>query len=104
MVLVEVGLVAPAPRAPEVEVVVAVDVGVFPLEVVVEVGVGGSGDVVRDVVRVVTSVVGELVDDVVVVTGGPGLFARTELGEKGGWTFGSLAPNVHASTLPGGGS
>ncbi|MGO9344371.1 MAG: hypothetical protein ACLP6E_17935 [Acidimicrobiales bacterium] len=63
---------------------------------------GGSG-VVRVDVLVVLSVV-EVDDVVLVVTGGPGLFARTELGENGGWTFGFAAPNVHASTLPGGGS
>jgi hypothetical protein len=65
----------------------------------------GGGDVVRDdVLVVVPSVVVGLADDVVVVTGGPGLLARTELGGNGGFTFGLLAPKVHASTLPGGGS
>ena len=80
-------------------------VGVVSLDVVVEVWVEAGGVVVRDdVLVVVPSVVVGLADDVVVVTGGPGLFARTELGGNGGCTFGLLAPKVHASTLPGGGS
>jgi hypothetical protein len=102
-VLVEEDFLPPPPRASEVAVVGAVDAGDFPLEVVVEVFVETGVDVVRGEVLVVLSVVG-LADEVVVVGGGPGLFARTELGENGGWTFGSLAPNVHASALPGGGS
>jgi hypothetical protein len=102
-VLVDGGFVPPAPRAKVVAVVAAVDVGDFPLEVVgvwIEVGVEAVGGEVL----VVPSVVVGLGCEVVVVVGGPALFARTELGENGGCTFGLLAPNVHASTLPGGGS
>jgi hypothetical protein len=96
--------VPPAPRGAEVGVVAAV--GVVSLGAVVEVWVWveGGGGVVRVVVLVVVPSVVVGLDDVVVVTGGPGLSARTELGENGGFTFGSLAPKVHASTLPGGGS
>jgi hypothetical protein len=100
------GLAPPAPRGSEVAVVAAV--GCVSLDVVVEVWVWleGGGDVVRDdvLVAVPSVVVVGLADDVVVVTGGPGLLARTELGGNGGFTFGLLAPKVHASTLPGGGS
>ena len=84
--------------------VATVDVGDFPLAVVADVWVEGGGDVVRVEVFAVVSVVEELAEVVVVVTGGPGLFARTELGEKGGCVFGLLSPNIHASTLPAGGS
>jgi hypothetical protein len=102
-VVVDEGFVPPPPRATEVAVVAAADVGDVALEVV-EVWVEVGGEVVGDEVLVVRSAVVGLTDDVVVVVGGPGLFARTEPGENGGCTFGLLAPNVHASTLPGGGS
>jgi hypothetical protein len=90
--------------------VIDVDACVFPPELGTEDRVTGGEAVVRVDVAVVLRVPVELrvvvglPGDVVVVTGGPGLFARTELGENGGCTFGLLAPNVHASTLPGGGS
>lgn len=105
--------VVPAPCDPEVSVVRAVGEGTCPPDVLAlwladlgavvgaVVGVVARGEVpgVLSVVEVVDGVV-----VVVVVVGGPGLFARTELGEKGGFTFGFVAPNVQASTLPGGGS
>jgi hypothetical protein len=62
------------------------------------------GDVFCDELRGDVLCVLVVVGFVVVVTGGPWLFARTELGVNGGCTFGSAAPNVQASTLPGGGS
>ena len=75
-VVVEEGFVPPAPRGSDVAVVAAVDVGDCPLEGVVEVWVEVGGDVVRGDVPVVPSVVVGPADDVVVVTGGPGLFAE----------------------------
>jgi hypothetical protein len=102
--LVEEDFVPPGPRASVAAVVSPLDVGDFPPGVVTGVCVEVGGEVVRGVVPVESSVVVGLADEVVVVAGGPGLFARTELGGNGGWTFGLLAPNVHASTLPGGGS
>jgi hypothetical protein len=101
---VEDGFVPPVRRGPDVAL--AGPLGDFPIEVEVEVEVcvAGCVDDVGGDVPVVLSVVVGFGDDVVVVTGGPGLFARTELGENGGFTFGLLAPKVHASTLPGGGS
>ncbi len=97
--------VPPPLWASDVELVGAVDVGGDSFDVDVEVCVCDVEEVVGGEVLVVLSVVVVgLGHVVVVVTGGPGLFARTELGENGGCMFGFAAPNVHASTLPGGGS
>lgn len=94
-VVATVGVVVPPDGALELEVAPVGEVALADVLSVVPLGDVLCGDVLCVLVVVAL---------VVVVTGGPWLFARTELGGNGGCKFGSAAPNVQASTLPGGGS